>query len=548
MPLHFAQLCVSRRSRAHLRSCACARCPSCDTRRGKLLRVVKHAATHAALFRSQPTCYPAVPLCDVSAPALGRQATWRRPSSGASRAVLGRRSAVHRVPTKDLTHLGGSNSFSYALRPAPTVNYRREVLPMADGGRVTLDWAPAEGLPATAPVVLLAHGLAGASDENYIRSFCARATSSSEQRAWRVVVFNRRGHGDTVHVLPSLTIAEAAEAEGRSTPRAGSSGQLSRQGSQADGLCAGCSRSDNAASHAKRTWPRHGDTSDMHAVADHIAALFPDSPLLAVGYSAGSNILVKYLAEAGSDAPFVGAISVSNAYDLVRGTTLFAKHHPLWDWYMARSLRNLAARHWDMLEQVIRLPKGLVRKASSVRDLDTLVATPLYGYPSVDAYYADQHCCALLSHVTAPTLLLNARDDPIIHPSLLDYPINACATNPALISAITQRGGHLGWLEGWWPHSWYEVVLFEFCEALLSARQTGIGAAEGGEAGTEGGHDVGVVRAGRRGWPGRCDGAQPAPLSLWPPRGSGRAGVRRGGASAGSASPQRRRSGRRVVR
>ena len=53
--------------------------------------------------------------------------------------------------------------------------------------------------------------------------------------------------------------------------------------------------------------------------------------------------------------------------------------------------------------------KSMVRKASSVRALDILIAKPIYGYDSVDAYYADSHCCELLEHVAVPTLVLNAR-------------------------------------------------------------------------------------------------------------------------------------------
>lgn len=70
---------------------------------------------------------------------------------------------------------------------------------MADGGSVSLDWAPPDDgapLPDDAPLVMLAHGLAGASDENYIRSFTDVA---ARQRRWRVVVYNRRGHGDGEH-------------------------------------------------------------------------------------------------------------------------------------------------------------------------------------------------------------------------------------------------------------------------------------------------------------------------------------------------------------
>lgn len=190
--------------------------------------------------------------------------------------------------------------------------------------------------------------------------------------------------------MPELTLGEAARAEGRAP--CGLARSASRGG--------GAPRGDGAAPSAKRTWPRHGDTADLHAVADHLARLHPRAPLLAVGFSAGSNVLVKYLGEAGGLSPFSGAASVCNAYDLVAGTRLFCRLHPLWDRYMARLMRGLAHRHSAMLEQVMPgLDAAAVRRAASVRDLDALVAAPLYGYPSVDAYYADSHCCELLEHV-----------------------------------------------------------------------------------------------------------------------------------------------------
>ena len=376
--------------------------------------------------------------------------------------------------------------------------------------------------------------------------------------------------------MPELTLGEAAEAEGRGGGAGGSGGG----GGDAGGGCSfGAPRGDAACPTSKRTWPRHGDTADLHSVADELGSRFPDAPLLAVGFSAGSNVLVKYLGEAGGGSPFAGAVSVCNAYDLVAGTRLFCRLHPLWDRYMARLLRVLARRHSDMLEQVApHISMRLVRKASSVRALDALVAAPLYGYPSVDAYYADSHCCTLLEHVRVPTLLLNARDDPVIHPSLLEYPINAAATNPALIAAITKRGGHLGWITGWAPSSWYEAAIFEYLGAVVDAHQasnvhtpaasqhdhgaagggaceacgfaggTGGGGAESGGAGGTGGGGGGAQREGDPGLEAvvararrRARGASPAGGGggVQRRRGSGGGG---GGGAAGagaSASPTR---------
>ena len=47
-----------------------------------------------------------------------------------------------------------------------------------------------------------------------------------------------------------------------------------------------------------------------------IKARLPHAPLMAVGFSLGSNILVKYIGEEGERIPLVGAVSVANPFDL----------------------------------------------------------------------------------------------------------------------------------------------------------------------------------------------------------------------------------------
>lgn len=50
----------------------------------------------------------------------------------------------------------------------------------------------------------------------------------------------------------------------------------------------------------------------------------PDTPLIAVGFSLGANIICKYLGEDKSkQVPFVGCISLCQGYDFLRYETRF---------------------------------------------------------------------------------------------------------------------------------------------------------------------------------------------------------------------------------
>lgn len=60
------------------------------------------------------------------------------------------------------------------------------------------------------------------------------------------------------------------------------------------------------------------DAGDLRAVIAHLARLYPRAPLVAVGYSLGANILVKYLGEEGPRTPLIAAASLCNPFNLVR--------------------------------------------------------------------------------------------------------------------------------------------------------------------------------------------------------------------------------------
>lgn len=82
--------------------------------------------------------------------------------------------------------------FASILRSSslPTINYRREVLVLNDGGEVALDWME-QSCTDRAPLIIILPGLTGESQAEYIKCLVIAA----QEIGVRTVVFNNRGLG-----------------------------------------------------------------------------------------------------------------------------------------------------------------------------------------------------------------------------------------------------------------------------------------------------------------------------------------------------------------
>ncbi|KAI5631710.1 alpha/beta hydrolase fold domain-containing protein [Phthorimaea operculella] len=270
--------------------------------------------------------------------------------------------------------------------------FRREILRLSDGGQVALDWLDAERAPPDAPVLLVLPGLTGGAHADYVRCLCAAA---QELRA-HVVVFSNRGLGGVPLTTPRLYCAVS-----------------------------------------------HADLAEVvEAVRERRAG-----PLLAVGVSLGGLILGQYLAQHGSAARVQAALIVSSPLDVEASAACMerAPNVPL-AWHMAASLRRTVAQH-PCLARVCDWPR--VDSARSLRQFDAAFTVRHFGFESVDAYYAAATLRGKLARVQVPLLCLCAADDPFQPEDVLPHGEATASGRVALL--VTARGGHIGFLEGWWP-------------------------------------------------------------------------------------------------
>jgi predicted alpha/beta-fold hydrolase len=295
--------------------------------------------------------------------------------------------------------------------PAPA--WRREIVELPDGDFVEAAWldeTPPRGDDAVTLVLL--HGLEGSSDATYARMMAIVAA----ERGWRLVVLHFRDCGEYPNRLPRRY-------------------------------------------HA-------GETGDVRFFLARLSERYPDSPLVAAGYSLGGNILLKYLGEEGESSAFRAAAAVSVPFDLQDSAdALNAGVARFYRWYLLRKMKAAMKRKFTPENAPFDWPPAMA--AGDFATFDDLVTAPLHGFSGKDHYYTACSCGRYLHGIRTPTLILNARDDPFMTPAAIPP---KTALPDCVRLEITERGGHIGFVGGrspWRPDYWMPGRLFGFFDRVL---------------------------------------------------------------------------------
>lgn len=275
----------------------------------------------------------------------------------------------------------------------PPVASRRERLELADGDFLDFDWV--DGI-AGAPVVVLFHGLEGSADSLYARALMAQVRA----RGWHGVVAHFRG----------------------------------------------CSGEDNRLPRAYFA----GDSDDIDRMLRHVKSQHADVPVHAVGVSLGGNALLKWLGEQGDRACGLVecAAGVSAPVDLTAAGNALDRGFNR-RVYTARFLVTLKKK---ALKKARQFPGTLDAKAISAattfREFDTLVTARLHGFRDAEDYWLKVSSKPLLKSITAPTLIINAKNDPFLPASALP---TAADISPAITIEQPETGGHVSFPSGPFP-------------------------------------------------------------------------------------------------
>ncbi len=300
-----------------------------------------------------------------------------------------------------------------ALRSPDGPTFLRERLTTPDGDFLDMDWArdPKED----APLVLIIHGLEGSSRRTYMRG----VARGMLRCGLRPVSMNLRG----------------------------CSGEMNR---------------------ATRLY-HSGETEDPAFVVRTLRARYPDRRVGALGFSLGGNILLKLLGErdGGGRDLLDAAVAMSVPYDLAASADLLERTlmGRLYARYFLRTLKRKARAKAALLAE--RVSFDAMARSRTLRAFDDAVTAPLHGFRDADDYYRRSSSGPHLAGIRVPTLLIHSRDDPFLPEAAI--PRGAMEANPFLTPALTERGGHVGFLEGtpWRPRFWGDDEAVRFLAELL---------------------------------------------------------------------------------
>ena len=275
---------------------------------------------------------------------------------------------------------------------APTFKRERWVTP--DSDFIDVDFSEAVS-QATAPLLVVFHGLEGSSNSHY----AVALTEAARTRGWACAVPHFRG----------------------------CSGELN---------------------HGPRAY-HSGDFEEIDWILRRLQGGHA-GPLVAVGVSLGGNALMRWAGELGAQAASVvkGVVSVCSPLDLAASGWAIGRGFNR-QVYTRMFLGSMVPKALRKLDQHPGLfDRNALLAARDLYAFDNIVTAPLHGFKDTDDYWKRASAKPHMGQISVPALALNAINDPFIPawslPTADDVSASVALWQPA-------QGGHVGFPSGAYP-------------------------------------------------------------------------------------------------
>lgn len=274
------------------------------------------------------------------------------------------------------------------LFPKAKVIYRREIWNTPDDDIIAVDWSTPEPIDPKAPIMVHIHGLEGSSNSHYARALMARCG----QGGVRGVVIHYRGCGGVTNKKL---------------------------------------RAYNAADAAELDWE-----------FARLRELYPEAPIYAMGVSLGANNLLFWAGTRGEDAAKLvsGIVAVCAPLDLVGSSHVIRKGFSrIYDLNFISTMKKKALAKAKRFPGVLDVEK--IKKIRWLWQFDDLFTAPIFGYKDYMDYWTKCSSKSHLGGIRLPTLVLNAKNDPIVGNEVLPM---SQEVSKFVTLEYPAEGGHCG--------------------------------------------------------------------------------------------------------
>ncbi len=201
-----------------------------------------------------------------------------------------------------------------------------------------------------------------------------------------------------------------------------------------------------------------GRTEDIAAALAGLPTALTQAGLLAVGYSLGGNLLLKYLGEHRGDAAIRAGVAVSAPIDLgAASRRLRAPRNRLYETYL---IGRMQAEDTAPNAAITPVERATILASRTIVDYDDGFVGPKNGFAGADDYYRSCSSNRFMPAITVPTLVLHAINDPWIPREV--YAGFDWKKAPALTPVLSKGGGHLGFHSGGHAVPWHDRCIETF--------------------------------------------------------------------------------------
>lgn len=199
--------------------------------------------------------------------------------------------------------------------------------------------------------------------------------------------------------------------------------------------CRSCSGEMN---HQARLY-NHALYDDLQFIVDTVKNNYEAISL--IGFSLGGSLSLNYLGHEKAPDNIVASVNFSVPCDLGASARLLDTSP--YNFYRNRFLKKLKKKIIAKAEQFPSLLdlKG-IESINSFYEFDTRFTATLHGFENAESFYKKGSANNSIDGITIPTLLVNAKNDPMLPESC--YPYSITKDHPYVFFETPARGGHVG--------------------------------------------------------------------------------------------------------